>query len=302
MEPTVITAEILQAIRGGLRAEFEDVFEGVTPIWDQIATEVPSTSSGNNYGWLADVPDVREWIGERQIRELKEQAYRISNRKFESTIAIKREHVEDGELGSYTVRTRQVADKAAKLPDRLVFEVVNAGFTSRCFDGQNFFDTDHPVGEDGKEVSVSNFQDGAGDAWFLLDTSAPLKPFIFQKRTDVEFDSLDGMNDGNVPETLFMRDEYLFGTRQRGNAGYGYWQLAYASKAPLNTANLKKARDAMQAFKGHTGESLGVMPNVLMVGITNQSAGKQLTMATKIGDEYNEFKDAFELIVAPRLS
>ncbi|GLQ20499.1 Mu-like prophage major head subunit gpT family protein [Algimonas porphyrae] len=302
MDPLVITPEILQAIRGGLRTEFEDVFSGIEPVWDRIATEVPSTTSGNNYGWLADVPDVREWIGERQIRELDEHAYRINNRLFESTVAVKRTSIEDGDLGSYTVRTRQIADKAAKHPDKLVFEAVKAGFTSRCFDGQNFFDTDHPVGPDGKEESVSNFQNGAGEAWYLLDTTAPLKPFIFQNRSPVEFDSLDGISNGSMPEHVFMKDQYVFGTRHRSNAGYGYWQLAFASKAPLTAANLKAARDAMQAYKSHSGETLGVMPNTLMVGIGNQSAAKELIGAAKINDAYNEFKDAFELIVAPQLN
>lgn len=301
MEPTLVTPEILEAIRGGLRTEFEDVFKGTETEWQKIATEVPSNNSGNNYAWLKEVPDVREWIGDRHINTLDETGYRIENRKFELTVGVKRTDVEDGNLGSYTVRTRQVADKTAKHPDVLVFEAVAGGFTSRCFDGQNFFDTEHPVGRDGKEESVSNMQAGAGDAWYLLDTSAPLKPFIFQKRTEVEFDSLDAMSNGQIAETAFMKDEYLFGTRHRGNSGFGYWQLAYASKAELNAENLAKARDAMQAFKGHSGQALGVNPTTLLVGISNQSRAKKLMNATKIGNEYNEFMGAFELIVSTRL-
>ena len=33
---------------------------------------------------------------------------------------------------------------AATHPDELVFETVANGFTEECFDGQPFFDTDHP--------------------------------------------------------------------------------------------------------------------------------------------------------------
>lgn len=293
-----VTAENLSIIRGELRDEFDDVFEGVPTIWDQIATEVPSTSSGNNYAWLGDIPGVREWIGDRFINQLDEQAYRIENRKFEGTVAIKRTDIEDDELGSYTVRTRQLADQAAKHPDQLVFEAVREGFTTRCFDGQNFFDTEHPVGpEDGSEVA-SNFQSGTGAPWFLLDTSATLKPFIYQKRTDVEFGAMD---DATSQERPFMRDEYVFGTRHRGNAGYGYWQLAFASKAALTPENVIAARLAMESLVDTKGEKLGVSPTVLLVGASNRAAAEKIVKAEKIGDEYNTLKGAFELIVAPRL-
>ena len=43
-----------------------------------------------------------------------------------------------------------------------------------CYDGQNFFDTDHPVGEQGSQETVSNVQTGAGPAWYLLDTTRPV--------------------------------------------------------------------------------------------------------------------------------
>ena len=294
-----LTQDNLTLIRSELRDEFEEVFDGVPTMWDQIATEVPSSNSGNNYGWLGDIPGVREWIGDRHIKQLDETAYRIENRLFEGTVAIRRTDIEDGNLGSYTVRTRQLADRAAKHPDQLVFEAVREGFTTRCFDGQNFFDTEHPVGPEDGDETASNFQDGGGEPWFLLDTSATLKPFIYQKRTEVEFGAMDDATSQSVP---FMRDEYVFGTRHRGNAGYGFWQLAFASKAALNTANVIAARTKMESLIDTTGEKLGVSPTVLLVGASNRAAAETLMGAEKIADEYNTLKGAFTLLVAPRLA
>ena len=56
-------------------------------------------------------------------------------------------------------------------PEELVLHLLASGFTETCFDEE------HPItGKDGKETLVSNMQDGAGPAWFLLDTSRAVKP------------------------------------------------------------------------------------------------------------------------------
>jgi len=62
-------------------------------------------------------------------------------------------------------------------------------------------------------------------AWFLLDTTKPIKPFIFQQRKSPAFVSQTDMNADGV----FMRGEYNFGAEARGAAGYGFWQLCYGS-------------------------------------------------------------------------
>lgn len=63
-------------------------------------------------------------------------------------------------------------------------------------------------------------------AWYLLDVSRVLKPFILQINKAVEFSALDNPSDENV----FMRDTFLYGIRSEDNAGYGLWQLAAKSK------------------------------------------------------------------------
>jgi phage major head subunit gpT-like protein len=61
--------------------------------------------------------------------------------------------------------------------------------------------------------------------WFLLDTTKPIKPLIYQTRRKVEFVAKDNPDDENV----FMRKEFIYGADARYNAGYGLWQLAYGS-------------------------------------------------------------------------
>lgn len=62
------------------------------------------------------------------------------------------------------------------------------------------------------------------DSWYLLDCTGGLKPIILQERCKTEFTGL-----GKNSEEGFMRDLYLYGIRARYNAGYSFWQLAYAN-------------------------------------------------------------------------
>lgn len=66
---------------------------------------------------------------------------------------------------------------------------------------------------------------GNDSAWFLLSTSRPLKPLIYQERKKAKFVSLTAETDSNV----FMKRTFIYGAESRGNAGFGFWQMAYGS-------------------------------------------------------------------------
>lgn len=62
-------------------------------------------------------------------------------------------------------------------------------------------------------------------AWFLLDTTKPVKPFIYQERKAPVFvEQTDPQAEG-----VFNRKKYKFGAEARVAGGYGFWQLAYGS-------------------------------------------------------------------------
>lgn len=75
------------------------------------------------------------------------------------------------------------------------------------------------------EVLVVPQLAGKDKAWFLLDTSRPLKPLIFQERKPAKFVSKTDETDDNV----FMDKKFLYGADSRCNVGYGFWQMAYGS-------------------------------------------------------------------------
>ena len=53
------SAEILHALTTSLSAAFTRGLAGVTPQYLRIATEVPSGSASNTYGWLSDLPTIK---------------------------------------------------------------------------------------------------------------------------------------------------------------------------------------------------------------------------------------------------
>jgi phage major head subunit gpT-like protein len=63
------------------------------------------------------------------------------------------------------------------------------------------------------------------DAWYLLDTTKPIKPLIFQQRKKPQIVAKNKATDDNV----FFQKEYIYGVDSRDNAGYGLWQLAFGS-------------------------------------------------------------------------
>ena len=97
------SAEILHALTTSLSAAFTKGLAGVTPQYLRIATEVPSSSASNTYGWLSDLPEIKEWIGERQLAVLSQQGYTVTNRTWESSIRVKRETIEDDQLGQFSI-------------------------------------------------------------------------------------------------------------------------------------------------------------------------------------------------------
>lgn len=289
----IVNQANLQNLFVAFRASFNEGFRNAQPQWDRVATRVPSNTRENHYAWLGQWPRLREWVGDRVIRQMQAHDYRIVNKDYESTVAVGRNDIADDQHGIYTPIFQEEGFAAATHPDELVFSLLADGFNQLAYDGQNFFDTDHPVGREGDVESVSNMQAGAGNPWFLLDTSRSLRPLIFQERQGYELTRMDDPRDENV----FMRKEFLYGVDARVNVGFGFWQMAFGSQDVLNTSNFNAAWSAMRAFKSDEGRPLGIRPNLLVHGPSNRAAAHEVIKAERRGNgETNTNRDAVELL------
>jgi len=143
----VVTRDFLAATYSGLRAIYGETFEATNPEWMKIAMEALSDTETEDYSWMAEVPGMKEWVDERTLEALKQFAFSIRNKDWESTISIDRNAMEDNKLNQIKPRIQDLAMAAKMHPDELVFALLAIGFSTTCFDGQYFFDTDHPLAD-----------------------------------------------------------------------------------------------------------------------------------------------------------
>ncbi|CAM3719083.1 Mu-like prophage major head subunit gpT family protein [Xenorhabdus thuongxuanensis] len=305
----IVTPALIKSLFTGWNGDFQNGLDDAPSQYEKIATVVPSTTKSNTYGWLGKFPGMREWIGDRVINDMQAHGYQLINRPFESTVGVDRDDIEDDNVGIYAPLFTEMGRAAGVQPDELCFSALTNGFKTFCYDKQNFFDTDHPVYPtvdgtgDAKHVSNILAEDGyKGQPWFVLDCSRAIKPVIFQQRKAPEMVAMDQVND----EQNFMRKLIRYGVDTRCEAGYSFWQLAYAAKAPLTADNVWSVISAMRGFKADGGRPLAIRPTHLVVPPSmekqaTQLLERELTVDSQGGTVSNEMKGRLELIVGDYL-
>ena len=294
----VITNAVLNSLRVGFNHSFKKGLESAEPQYLKVATHVPGTGKSTTYGWLGKFVKFREWVGDRVFKSLKEHSYTIVNKKFEASESISRDDIEDDQFGMYTNVVEDMGQSAAEHPDEMVFPLLFSGDTNPCFDGQNYFDTDHPVYPEtdgtGAPALVSNFGGGIGRMWCLLDDTRSIKPMIYQERRKMAFHTWTQ----DTSESVKLRDEYEFGADGRNNAGYSFWQLAYGSRQPITPDNIEAADAAMSSFKADGDKAIKVKPRLLVVQSQDKWAAKHILDKQFLASgESNPLYKAYELLV-----
>lgn len=152
MAGMIVNKAALNNVFTGLKTLFHNALTAQTGTWQETAMEVPSTSSEEDYVWLERFPMMRKWIGEKHVKNLKAGRYTAKNEDWETTIAVKRNDIEDDKLGVYNTQAQMAGASAAELHDIILDELKNNSFTNLGIDGQPYYDTDHEVAG----ASVSN--------------------------------------------------------------------------------------------------------------------------------------------------
>lgn len=147
----VINQASLAQLKIGYSTAYNKGFDSMPERYTKIATKVNSNTAQQSYPWLGQLPGLREWIGEREIQKLKAYDYLIKNKKFEMTIAVPRDEIEDDVYGVYTPLFQSMGEAAKVHPDELCFKAILKGFDKKCYDGETFFSDTHKSG--GQKVS-----------------------------------------------------------------------------------------------------------------------------------------------------
>lgn len=150
-----LTPANIRTLRTSFNKSFQKGYDETDTFWQKYATMVPSASRSNTYGWMASLPGMKEWTGDRVVENLSAHSYEILNRHWEQTIEVDRNDIADDNMGVYSMKFEMAGTAAANHPDALVEDLFTLGNSTLCFDGQFFFDTDHPV--NGKNTDAGTY-------------------------------------------------------------------------------------------------------------------------------------------------
>lgn len=154
-------------------------------IWPEYAMQIPSSSRSTLHAWLANQSSVREWIGPRQYKGMSTRSWEVVNKKWELSFEFSRDQIEDDLSGlsqQAVMNGRAQGVKWARHEDLYIAQTLEAGISSLCYDGQFFFDTDHPIDPDG--VTSGTFDNDLALALSHANYSTALETMMGFKNED----------------------------------------------------------------------------------------------------------------------
>lgn len=157
----VVTSDFLAGLFTSFNVIYESAFFAAQ---NQIAFErfcmvVHSDTDTESYNWLGTVPQMQQWIDERQIQNFNSFNYPLQNLKYEVTIEVNRQTLEDDKYATIRPRIAQLGQEAARFPAKQAALTMANGNAKTGYDGANFFSTTHNEGVTGNQ---SNLVTGSG--------------------------------------------------------------------------------------------------------------------------------------------
>jgi phage major head subunit gpT-like protein len=199
----LVKGDISALLLAGLKTQFFKTFTEMKSEYEKICTIIPSDKDTEHYAWLGALPSVQEFLDERQLGEFSEYEYQVKNRKWESTISIDRTALEDDQYGAVAARVKQLAYEARQHLDQLTFGLLEAGFTTPCYDGANFFGS-HALGKNSPVAGQTQSNLAPGGSF--LSSNVLKNAIIAMMRTLND----QGRPMGVVPDTLVVSPENHF--------------------------------------------------------------------------------------------
>lgn len=148
-----LTAAYMKEVNIGLSTVFNNALEKNSKDYEKIAMRFNATTPTVDYHFLGDLPNMREWVGDRVFKNLKGYKYTISKKNWESSIEIDRDVIIYDNLGVVRPKIEALAYTVEQHYNDMVFTLLEQNGV--CLDGQNFFSKTHDIGG----VNFSNLFD-----------------------------------------------------------------------------------------------------------------------------------------------
>lgn len=196
----LITPASLDALFIAFSQQFADAYMSEPqPLLSSVGTKIPSSTRDQRYPFVQSISGaMRKWDGgERYVQNVVVDGFVVTNSKWENTLAIERTDIEDDQYGVYSsMLIPNLARHAKLLPDQQIAAQINAGNSTTCFDGQNFFSTSHPVDPSGltSGTQSNSLSSNAFSGTAVAKAQAQMMSFL----------GPDGLPMGNLGDTLLV--------------------------------------------------------------------------------------------------
>lgn len=140
-----ITPQALRDLRVAINMLFSGARAKTPSVYSDFASRVTASTKTMSFPSHASTRKLRRWDGERKVVNGKAYDYQVTAEKFELTMGIPVEEIEDDNIGAYNHLVMDMGEQTALWPDDLVFEALLAGESGLAFDGKAFFANDHAL-------------------------------------------------------------------------------------------------------------------------------------------------------------
>ena len=140
-----ITPQSLCDLRVAINQQFQGARAKTPSVYQQFASRTTAATKTVSFPSHAATRKLRRWDGERKVVNGKAYDYRVTAEKFELTMGIPVEEIEDDNIGAYNHLVMDMGEQTALWPDDLAFEGLLAGETELAFDGLPFFSNSHAL-------------------------------------------------------------------------------------------------------------------------------------------------------------
>lgn len=127
---------VVKTVYKTTKKEYKDPLAGI------LYDVTPVKGAVNNIVTLNSVPGMREFKSERKHGVADNTVHTIAPRKWESTLDVEREKIEDDDLGQIPNQTRVMTTKSGRHYGALAVAALPVGFTANLSDGKPFFHAD----------------------------------------------------------------------------------------------------------------------------------------------------------------
>ncbi|WP_425065614.1 Mu-like prophage major head subunit gpT family protein [Reyranella sp.] len=177
-----MSTNLLQTGRAVNAALYTALTMGPAAWADRYAMTIQSNQASELYAWLGNVPVMREWIGGRQAKQLREYSWRVDNKDYEATLEVHLNELRRGSSGdAIRLKIAQLAQRVQSFPSKQLTQLLIDGESTACYDGQYFFDTDHAEGDSGAQSNDLTYAAATG----TTPTIAEFRDAVMQSITTI---------------------------------------------------------------------------------------------------------------------